>query len=628
MAKQIREKQFNVQQAAKVATEGSAFDDSGVRLAQSLSSLVSDAGQFGEQLSGMYARGKEQELKKQEKISEDRAYDDLALGLQQDPNFLSKHDTLPPGWTDVKWTAYNTMKAKSDLVTFSRNLDTEREIYINSIANDPNRSFIQGELDTIYQNVFDKALRTSNGNGSWMQVFLPQATSALQQRATADRADRAKRTQAAFEEKSNNSILAAISNFDFSSITPEVQKQADAYFIYSEGENATPNDTLNYGRASQISKAYQENRQLRKDLGLSVDKEAMVNVFKQLASQSEDLTPVMEILLDMEMPGTGLTYGESGQRVELLKVLEDAQDDRLEGMKNSVTVKVFDLIGSNRTETRTQLDTIAKSTEVTSLVNFHDILRNQNIELDKVEEEILKTSPENKSELLKALDRQRLNNNNLISRGNGVFFADQTNSSQRSRIFKARMLGQMSDYELWDERSHLTVEDYEDLLYLQDDLREGTTVILREFVKLLGVDPGERTIEDIMGSQFFKKGRPESIALNAFTEKLFAGGNEQIIEYYNKYDTKAETIQTKFLKDEDVSLIYNNFLKAVEVQKNTEETNFQLYNDNKENFYKTVTSREDLIAVYKRLGSDPDRQEFVAGLTLIQRTELGPYLDE
>ena len=69
MAEQIREKQFNVQQAAQVATEGSAYDDSGVRLAQSLQSLVSDAGQFGQQISGMYATGKQQDLKEQTKIS-------------------------------------------------------------------------------------------------------------------------------------------------------------------------------------------------------------------------------------------------------------------------------------------------------------------------------------------------------------------------------------------------------------------------------------------------------------------------------------------------------------------------------------------------------------------------------
>ena len=629
MAKQIREKQFNVQQASKVATEGSAFDDSGVRLAQSLSSLVSDAGQFGDQLSGMYAKGKQTELKQQEKISEDRAYDDLASGLKADPNFLGKYDNIPAGWTDVKWTAYNTMKANSDLVKFSSSLDTARENYLTSVANDPDRSFIQAELDTVYQNTFDQALRTSNGNGSWMQVFLPRATSALQNKATADRAQRSKRMQAAFEEKANNSILGAIANFNFSSVTPEVVQKSNDYYLSQGVADPSSTDIFHYARAGEINKSYQENRQLRKDLGLPVDKDSIVNVFKQLASQEDDLTPVMEILLDMEMPGTGgLTLGESGQRVKLLEVLEDAQEDRSQGIKNSVTVETFDLIDSNKTATRTELEKISKSTKVTSLVTFHNLLRDQNSELDRLEGEILKAEPENKTELLQALNRQRNNNKNLISRGNGVYFADQDNSSQRPRIFKARMLGEMSDEELFAERHNLKAETFEDMLYLQDNLKEGTDVIIREFVKLLGVDPGERTMEEMAFSRLFKPGSAEDAALNSFKEKLFAGGTKKIIEYYNEFDTEAVTIQTKFLSDPDVKELYDNVLKANAIIETTREDNFVLYKEDSTAFFNKVSDPQELAIVYEKLGSDKQREEFSNNLTPEEIKKVQIYLDK
>ena len=638
MARQIKEQQFNVEQASRIATQGSAFDDSGVRLAESLSGLVSDLGQFGEQLSGMYAQSKQEELRKkkqqqkeQQIIDEKQAYDDIAKGLQQDPKFLAKHDNIPEGWTEAKWTAYNEAKGNYDAVTLQGKFDQGRENYLNAVANDPNRVFIQGELDTVYQNIYDQALRNSNASGAYMQAFLPKATSALQSRATADRADRAARQKQKFESQLDNSIFGAVSDFDFSQITPQVEQKSTDYFVSQGVRNPTTTDTFNYARADQIFNEYQRARQIRKDLGLE-DKDSIVTVFKQLASQDDDLTPVMEILLDMEMPGTGLTLGESGQRVKLLEVFENAREDRSEGTKNSVTVRTSTLINDNKDKTRQLLLNISESTKVSSLVPFHNALRTQNEELNSLELDILLAEPENKTELLQIIERQRSNNKNLISRGNGVYFASENNPAALSRIYTERMLGTMSDQELFDERKNLTVDQYEEFLYMQDELQDANNTVVRAFVKLLGVDPGQKTLEEMMSSRFFKPGSAEAIALNSFTEKLAAEGTGKILKYYNAFGLPEEgkaptTIQTKLLNDDDTKELYDNVQKARAIEKKQEDENLILYRTDKENFYQSVNDPQDLEKVYKQLGNNKERQQFLNGLNSIQRKALNPYLD-
>lgn len=601
MAEQIREKQFNVQQAAQVATEGSAYDDSGVRLAQSLQSLVSDAGQFGQQISGMYATGKQQDLqtaqqraKVQKGIDETKAYDEISEGLKNDPKFLSKHDELPLGWTEVKWTAYNTLKGNADAASLTLKLDEARENYLKSVANDPNKVFIQGELDTVYQNTFDQMLRTSNGSGAWMQTFLPKATTALNNRSTADRADIAKRTQASFEEKANNSILSAISNFDFSSVTPDVQQQANAYFIYSEGEKATASDTLNYGRAVQISNAYQENRQLRKDLGLPVDKDSMVKVFKQLASQPDDLTPVMEVLLDMEMPGTGLTYGESGQRVELLKVLEDSKEDVSETNNTLIHNNVINSVKTFTTQTSEALKEIHQATDKTGFIAFRDSLRNQNEKLNKLRIDINDVDPESRTRLQTIINDKLEYNNLLLSKSRGIYFAETTDSFKLPEIYKGRMLGKITLSEMFTQyRQYLTQEDFNNFSFLEDEMLRANNAVVKGFLNLLGVDPGGRTYEEIISSKFFKPDSPEAIALNSFVEKIAMEGPERLLKYYNEFGVDGKTVEQKLYGD---TYIKDTLLKPVfEARKLaivTKETNKTSYDNDPIVFVKNAKTED------------------------------------
>ena len=625
MAEPIREKQFNVGQAPKVAVEAEAFDDSGVRLAQSLQGLVSDVGQFANQISGMYADGKQRELremerqqrqaqqraKAQKEINEELAYDEIAQAVKEDPTFLSKHDILPSGWTDEKWLAYNTLKGQSDAANFSSELDVGKEAYIKAVAADPNRSFQQAELDTVYQNIFDKKLRMSNGSGAWMQSFLIPATKTLNSRATADRTDRANRQRQQFERDAENSILASIADFDFSSITPELQQQANDYFIYNEGEEASPNDILQYGRATAIFDAYQNNRTLRKDLGLEPDKESMVKIFKQLASGNEDLTEVMEILLDMEMPGTNLTIGESGQREKLFEILEDSREERTAGQQTLLHKKVSKTVANYTQETNNYLKKIGDLEDMSSFMDFTNDLKKQNRTLREFSIEVDDTDPETQSRLSSMINKTIDFNNKLLKESRGIYFAEKSDASKMEEIYIGRMLGTISDDQLFQYREFLSLEDFNDFYFLEDEMERANTSVVKGFLNILGVDPGGMSFKEIIESRFFKPDSPEAIALNKFTTLIASEGNQRLLKYYNEYESTGMTLQQKLYNEPTTKGYIEEVEKARAKANEKLATAQRVYRDEPEDFIKNFPD-EQHIMVFNSLSETEEQEKFIA----------------
>ena len=313
MAERIKEEQFKVGQASKVATEGSAFSRAD-KLASKLESLVSNLGTFGVGMSKQFLAS--QEEKTNEELAEEFAANPDTFFTQferrDDKGELIESD-VPNGWTKLKWDAYNKLKATSDAQRIRADFETSKANYITDIQNDTTgeKKFNQQDLDVIYQNKLDSYIRSS--------------------KLASDRKDVADQTLTDFTNKQTNTFATLTDPKAWETEKEERWKKNPLSVNGTISFDKAPEPTLEEDareRAQWIGGQYSEMRSLLKNLGVDLSKDkTMTNFFGVLEEQAQagDLSSLYLMRELLNYQDNGVALGVSSQAEALINSKNEAE---------------------------------------------------------------------------------------------------------------------------------------------------------------------------------------------------------------------------------------------------------------------------------------------------------------